>query len=82
MIEPDTRLRLARGLGKGETQASESAFTQLKLRGHPEAPPPLNLFRWISARTIKENFNPPTHFSYPFLAPDEEVAQETEVETI
>ena len=40
---------------------------------------PLNLLRWISARTIKENFNPPTHFSYPFLAPDVEVAQEAEV---
>ncbi|MBK9735764.1 MAG: L-glutamate gamma-semialdehyde dehydrogenase [Saprospiraceae bacterium] len=30
----------------------------------------LNLFRWVSARTIKENFVPPTNFSYPFL--DEE----------
>ncbi len=40
---------------------------------------PMNLLRWISARTIKENFNPPTHFSYPFLAPDVEVAQEEEV---
>ena len=46
MIEPDTRLRLARGLGKGETEASEAAFTQLKLRGHPEAPPPLISDGW------------------------------------
>jgi 1-pyrroline-5-carboxylate dehydrogenase len=27
----------------------------------------LNLIRWISPRTIKENFNPPTDFRYPFL---------------
>ena len=43
---------------------------------------PLNLLRWISARTIKENFNPPTHYSYPFLAPDEEAAVEADVETV
>lgn len=28
----------------------------------------LNIYRWLSARTIKETFNPPTHYSYPFLA--------------
>jgi 1-pyrroline-5-carboxylate dehydrogenase len=27
-----------------------------------------NLTRWVSQRTIKENFNPPTDFKYPFLA--------------
>lgn len=27
----------------------------------------LNLYRWLSARTIKETFNPPTHFAYPFM---------------
>ncbi len=27
----------------------------------------LNLTRWISARTIKENFDPPRSFSYPFM---------------
>jgi 1-pyrroline-5-carboxylate dehydrogenase len=26
----------------------------------------LNLIRWTSARSIKENFNPPRHFAYPF----------------
>jgi 1-pyrroline-5-carboxylate dehydrogenase len=30
----------------------------------------LNLVRWISPRTIKETFDPPTHFSYPFMQPD------------
>lgn len=28
----------------------------------------LNLYRWLSARTIKETFNPPTSHDYPFLA--------------
>ncbi len=27
----------------------------------------LNLFRWLSARTIKETFVPPTDYRYPFL---------------
>jgi 1-pyrroline-5-carboxylate dehydrogenase len=29
-----------------------------------------NLLRWTSVRTVKETFCPPSHFSYPFLAPD------------
>ncbi len=28
----------------------------------------LNLVRWVSARTIKENFNPPRDYRYPFMA--------------
>jgi len=32
------------------------------------APP--NLMRWVSVRTIKETFDPPTHFAYPFHQPD------------
>ena len=28
----------------------------------------LNLMRWVSPRTIKENFNPPEDYRYPFLA--------------
>jgi len=27
----------------------------------------LNLYRWLSARTIKETFAPPTDYRYPFL---------------
>ncbi len=27
----------------------------------------LNLYRWVSPRTIKENFNPPTDYRYPFM---------------
>jgi len=30
----------------------------------------MNLLRWVSARSIKENFSPPTHFAYPFHQPD------------
>ena len=28
----------------------------------------LNLYRWLSARTIKETFNPATNYRYPFLS--------------
>ncbi len=28
----------------------------------------LNLLRWVSARTIKETFEPPTDYRYPFMA--------------
>jgi 1-pyrroline-5-carboxylate dehydrogenase len=28
---------------------------------------PLNLYRWLSARTIKETFNPQTDYTYPFM---------------
>ena len=30
----------------------------------------LNLIRWVSARSIKETFDPPEHFGYPFHQPD------------
>lgn len=30
----------------------------------------LNLVRWVSARSIKETFNPPHHFGYPFHQED------------
>ncbi len=28
----------------------------------------MNLMRWVSARTIKENFNPPKDYRYPFMS--------------
>ncbi len=31
---------------------------------------PLNLLRWVSARAIKETFNPPTDWRYPYQQPD------------
>jgi 1-pyrroline-5-carboxylate dehydrogenase len=30
----------------------------------------INLYRWLSARTIKETFDPPTDYRYPFLQAD------------
>jgi hypothetical protein len=40
MIDMDTRLRVARGIAKTETAASQEVFETLKRRGHPDAPPP------------------------------------------
>jgi len=40
MIEMDTRLRGARGMGRTETEAAIEVFQTLQRRGHPEAPPP------------------------------------------
>ncbi len=40
MLDIDTRLRVARGIAKDETEASVEVFATLKRRGHPEAPPP------------------------------------------
>jgi len=31
----------------------------------------INLYRWVSARTIKETFNPVVEYTYPFLGKDE-----------
>lgn len=31
----------------------------------------LNLFRWVSPRTIKENLAPPSEYKYPFMKPDQ-----------
>ena len=28
---------------------------------------PINLYRWVSVRTIKENYNSPTDYKYPFM---------------
>ena len=32
----------------------------------------INLYRWLSARTIKETFVPPTDYRYPFLRGESE----------
>jgi len=40
MMDMDTRLRVARGIAKTETEASQEVFETLKRRGHPDAPPP------------------------------------------
>jgi hypothetical protein len=38
-LDRDTRLRVARGIAKNETQASIEVFRTLQRRGHPEGPP-------------------------------------------
>jgi hypothetical protein len=40
MLDMDSRLRAARGIGKNESQASVEVFQRLKRRGHPDGPPP------------------------------------------
>lgn len=40
MLDINSRLRVARGIAKDETQASREVFETLKRRGHPEGPPP------------------------------------------
>ncbi len=50
MIDVDTRLRVARGIAKTETEASVEVFETLKERGHPEAPPPTVSDGWGGIR--------------------------------
>ena len=46
MIDIDTRLRVARGIAKTETEASREVFEMLKRRGHSDAPPPTVTDGW------------------------------------
>ena len=39
LLDMDSRLRVARGIAKDETQASVEVFQTLKHRGHPDGPP-------------------------------------------
>jgi hypothetical protein len=51
MIEATTRLRVARGIGPTEREASEEVFQVLKQRrGHPEPPPPTVSDGWGGIR--------------------------------
>ncbi len=42
----DSRLRVARGIAKDETQGSIEVFKTLRRRGHPDAPPPIISDGW------------------------------------
>lgn len=46
MLDMDSRLRVTRGIGKDETQATQQVFQTLKQRGHPDGPPPLISDGW------------------------------------
>jgi hypothetical protein len=51
MIDSDTRLRVARGIAKTETEASQIVFETLKRqRGHPNQPPPTVSDGWGGIR--------------------------------
>ena len=50
MIDMDTRLRVACGIAKTETEASIEVFRTLKRRGHPDAPPPTVSDGWGGIR--------------------------------
>lgn len=50
MIDSDTRLRVARGIAKTETEASQIVFETLKQRGHPDKPPPTVSDGWGGIR--------------------------------
>ncbi len=39
MLDMNTRLRVARGIAKTETEASVIVFETLRERGHPDKPP-------------------------------------------
>ena len=46
MLDTDSRLRAAHGIGKDETEASLRVFQTLQQRGHPDSPPPLITDGW------------------------------------
>lgn len=50
MIDSDTRLRVAGGIAKTETGASQVVFAILKQRGHPDKPPPTISDGWGGIR--------------------------------
>lgn len=50
MLDMNTRLRVARGIGKTETDASIQVFETLKERGHPDQPPPTVSDGWGGIR--------------------------------
>lgn len=50
MIDSDTRLRVASGIAKSETEASAMVFATLKKRGHPDKPPPTISDGWGGIR--------------------------------
>ena len=46
LLDRDSRLRVARGIAKNETQATVEVFQTLKRRGHPDGPPPIISDGW------------------------------------
>lgn len=46
LLDIDSRLRVVRGIGKDETQASKEVFRRLQQLGHPDEPPPVISDGW------------------------------------
>lgn len=73
IAEADTRLRNSAGnfyINDKPTGAvvGQQPFGGARASGtNDKAGSALNLYRWLSARTVKETFSPPTDYRYPFL---------------
>ena len=52
ILDMYTRLRVARGIAKTETEALIEVFRTLKRRGHPDAPPPTIIARTSSLASL------------------------------
>ena len=50
------------------SSASSRSAARARSGTNDKAGSKLNLMRWVSARTVKENFNPPRDYRYPFMA--------------
>ncbi len=75
LMKAEARLRYAAGnlyLNDKPTGAvvDQQPFGGARASGtNDKAGSPWNLMRWVSPRTIKENFLPPLDYRYPFMAP-------------
>ena len=66
MLDEENQLNMFK-TGDDLTAAEKSALSKVD-SFIAKAGSLLNLIRWVSARTIKENFVPPRDYSYPFMA--------------
>jgi 1-pyrroline-5-carboxylate dehydrogenase len=76
LIEADEALRYAAGNFYVNDKPTGAVVGQQPFGGarasgtNDKAGSMWNLIRWVSPRTIKETFVPPTDYRYPFMAPD------------
>jgi 1-pyrroline-5-carboxylate dehydrogenase len=78
LIEADEALRYAAGNFYVNDKPTGAVVGQQPFGGarasgtNDKAGSMWNLIRWVSPRTIKETFVPPTDYRYPFMAPDQD----------
>ena len=53
---------------RARSSASSRSAARAASGTNDKAGSKLNLMRWVSPRTIKETFSPPTDYKYPFMA--------------